>query len=147
MVHGVSSIAKSEGFGGLYRGLFPVLTRQGLNQATRFTVYTMLRQMLAPAPGTPLSPVTTFGIGMVAGTITVYVTMPVDVVKTRMQGVDAKQKYPWGSAECAYRVWQHEGIRGFWKGATPRLSRLMFSGGIVFTAYEQVMLLLKYINP
>jgi len=145
MIHGVMTIAKTEGISGLYRGLFPVLTRQGLNQATRFTVYTFLRQWFAPVPGMPLSPVTTFAIGMVAGTITVYVTMPVDVVKTKMQGVGAKERYPRGSFDCIWRTWREEGIRGFWKGATPRLSRLMFSGGIIFTVYEEVIKVLhKY---
>jgi len=30
------------------------------------------------------------------------------------------------------------GIRGFWSGSTMRLGRLVLSGGIVFSVYEQV---------
>lgn len=127
MVHGITTIVRTEGASGLYRGLFPVLTRQGLNQATRFSVYTLLRQYFVPTPGQPISPFKSFFIGMVAGTITVYVTMPVDVVKTKMQGVGAKERYPGGSLECIWRTWRDGGIREFWKGATPRLSRLMVS--------------------
>jgi solute carrier family 25 citrate transporter 1 len=143
MVHGVTTIARTEGLRGLYRGVFPVLARQGCNQATRFSVYTFLRQSFAPTPGTPISPLASFGMGMIAGTITVYVTMPIDVVKTKMQGVGAQLKYPKGSWQCVMLTFKEDGLRGFWKGATPRLSRLMFSGGIVFSVYEQIMQWLK----
>ena len=37
------------------------------------------------------------------------------------------------------QIFRHEGILAFWRGATPRLARLMLSGGIVFTVYEQCM--------
>ncbi len=37
------------------------------------------------------------------------------------------------------KVLRHEGVLAFWRGATPRLARLMLSGGIVFTVYEKSM--------
>ncbi|KAJ2795831.1 hypothetical protein H4R21_004956 [Coemansia helicoidea] len=64
--------------------------------------------------------------------------MPLDVVKTRMQSPSALLEYK-SSLHCAWRVASDEGPRALWKGATPRLSRLMFSGAIVFAVYEEVM--------
>lgn len=73
-----------------------------------------------------------------AGIVTVYSTMPLDVIKTRMQGLDARAEYR-NFLHCAYRIFTEEGVTRFWKGTTPRLARLSMSGGIVFASYEQIM--------
>ncbi|KAG8984998.1 hypothetical protein FRB90_005003 [Tulasnella sp. 427] len=117
--------------------------RQGANSAVRFTSYSTLKQFVQgnARPGQTLSSGLTFAIGGLAGLITVYTTMPLDVVKTRMQSLEAKQLYK-NSFHCAYKVWQENGILGFWKGTTPRLARLVMAGGIVFTVYEKVIVLI-----
>lgn len=128
------AIVRDEGVLGIYRGLVPVMLRQGANSAVRFGTYSTLRNFVqnSSRPGQPLPGGITFGIGAVAGIVTVYATMPLDVVKTRMQALDARQRYT-GTLDCMRKVLQHEGILAFWRGATPRLARLMLSGGIVFT--------------
>ncbi|GBB94447.1 hypothetical protein RclHR1_02360005 [Rhizophagus clarus] len=148
LVHGVTKIIANEGLGGIYRGLFPVMMRQGANQAVRFSTYSTLKQEFqkySGPPGQPLPALVTFGIGAIAGTVTVYATMPLDVIKTKMQGLKAKELYR-NSFHCGWKVLKEEGLFAFWKGATPRLSRLLFSGGIIFTVYEQVMTGLKKID-
>lgn len=143
LIHGTGIIIKEEGFRGIYRGLFPVILRQGANSAIRFTSYSTLKQFVQgnARPGQKLSNVLTFAIGGVAGLITVYMTMPFDVVKTRMQSLQATQLYK-NSFHCAYKIYLENGILGFWKGTTPRLARLVMAGGIVFTVYEEVISLL-----
>ncbi|KAF9394218.1 hypothetical protein CPC16_012007 [Podila verticillata] len=139
-VLGTRSIIKAEGMGGIYRGVVPVMARQGANSAVRFGVYSSLNDYVKSrlVPGTPVPAAYTFGIGAIAGIITVYTTMPLDVVKTKMQALNAKQLYS-GVVDCAWKVFKNEGVLSFWKGATPRLARLIMSGGIVFTVYEQVI--------
>lgn len=61
-----------------------------------------------------------------------YVTMPLDTVKTRMQSIEAKTEYR-NTFHCIARMAKEEKITAFWAGATPRLARLILSGGIVFT--------------
>ncbi|KAH9837682.1 mitochondrial tricarboxylate transporter [Rhodofomes roseus] len=140
LIHGTVSIVREEGIGGIYRGLFPVMMRQGANSAVRFTTYTTLKQFVlgTARPGQNLSGGMTFGIGAVAGLVTVYTTMPLDVIKTRMQSLEARQAYR-NSFHCAYRIFTEEGPLRFWTGTTPRLARLVMSGGIVFTVYEQII--------
>ncbi|KZT65091.1 mitochondrial tricarboxylate transporter [Daedalea quercina L-15889] len=142
LAHGTVSIVREEGIGGIYRGLFPVVPygRAGANSAVRFTTYTTLKQFVlgTARPGQSLSSGMTFGIGAVAGLVTVYTTMPLDVIKTRMQSLEARQAYR-NSFHCAYRIFTEEGILRFWTGTTPRLARLVMSGGIVFTVYEQII--------
>lgn len=128
----------------------PTMARQMANSGVRFTSYNMLKQMsqvnLGLAPGEKLSTLTTFGIGASAGIITVYVTMPLDTIKTRMQSLEAKQQYG-NSFRCAYKIMTEENLLAFWSGATPRLARLIFSGGIVFTVYEKMIELFENIDP
>ncbi|CDZ96343.1 mitochondrial tricarboxylate transporter [Phaffia rhodozyma] len=140
LAHGTSSIIRSEGFAGIYRGLSAVMLRQGANSAVRFTTYSTLKQLVQGngPPGQPLPGGVTFGIGALAGIVTVYSTMPFDVIKTRMQSLAAKTEYR-NFIHCGYRIFTEEGILRFWKGTTPRLARLTLSGGIVFYVYEQVI--------
>ncbi|PPQ94268.1 hypothetical protein CVT25_004925 [Psilocybe cyanescens] len=141
-IHGTASIVRQEGISGIYRGLFPVMMRQGANSAIRFTTYSTLKQFVqgtVPSrPGQPLPSAITFGIGGIAGLVTVYTTMPLDVIKTRMQSLEARAQYR-NSFHCAYRIFTEEGILRFWTGTTPRLTRLVLSGGIVFTVYENII--------
>ncbi|KAF8637153.1 hypothetical protein AX17_003057 [Amanita inopinata Kibby_2008] len=140
LIHGTTCIVRQEGLRGIYRGLFPVMMRQGANSAVRFTTYTTLKQFVqgASRPGQQLPSAITFGIGAIAGLVTVYTTMPLDVIKTRMQSLEARAQYR-NTFHCAYRIFTEEGILRFWTGTTPRLTRLVLSGGIVFTVYENIM--------
>lgn len=142
---GTSKLIKDKGFSGIYRGLVPVTMRQAANQMVRLGSYNAMKSVIQdskPDPTAPLSSLETFGVGAIAGIITVYTTMPLDTVKTRMQSLEAKSQYR-GTLHCFYRVFKEEGPITFWKGATPRLGRLILSGGIVFTIYEKVITILN----
>ncbi|KAF2086327.1 mitochondrial tricarboxylate transporter [Saccharata proteae CBS 121410] len=147
-LHGTSIIAREQGVRGFFKGFVPTTARQAANSATRFGSYTTLRQIAQSyvAPGEKLGAVSTFGIGGLAGIITVYVTMPLDTIKTRMQSIEARQEYK-NSFVCAARIFKEEGILTFWSGAVPRLARLIMSGGIVFTMYEKSMEALDKLDP
>ncbi|KAJ1859021.1 hypothetical protein GGH12_000866 [Coemansia sp. RSA 1822] len=139
----VRSVVHTGGIRGLYRGVGPVMMRQGANSCVRFAAYDSLKQLMvrhARVDAKNIPVVYSFALGMAAGVITVYSTMPFDVVKTRMQSPAVEYT---GSLQCALRVTSSEGVRALWKGATPRLARLMFSGAIVFAAYEEVMKVLR----
>ena len=133
-LHGSAVIAREKGIRGFFQGFVPTTARQAANSAVRFSTYTTLKQFAEGyvAPGEKLSALTTFGLGAAAGTVTVYTTMPLDTVKTRMQSLEASKNYK-NSFDCAVRIFKNEGILTFWSGALPRLGRLTMSGGIVFT--------------
>ncbi|WOO76830.1 putative mitochondrial carrier [Vanrija pseudolonga] len=148
LVDGVRKIVAQEGWRGVYRGVGPVMLRQGANSAVRFSSYSTLKQLAQGnlPPGQQLPGWATFGIGSTAGVITVYTTMPFDVIKTRMQSLEAKKEYR-NALHCAYRIATEEGILKFWKGTVPRLGRLVMSGGIVFSVYEKVYPLAASVVP
>ncbi|KAJ3027679.1 UNVERIFIED_CONTAM: hypothetical protein HDU68_003320, partial [Siphonaria sp. JEL0065] len=138
---GAKIIVAEQGIRGIYQEVTAVIARQGANSAVRLAAYGMMREKLAGHyKGTTIPWYSTFGIGAIAGIITVYTIMPLDVLKTKMQATDAREKYK-NSADCLVKTFKDEGIFAFWKGATPRLGRLIasFSGGIVFACYEEVL--------
>ena len=141
-------IARERGLRGFFQGFVPTTARQAANSATRFSAYTFLKQLAESytAPGEKLGAVGTFAMGGLAGLITVYVTQPLDTVKTRMQSIEARSVYG-NSLRCAALIFKHEGLLTFWSGALPRLARLVMSGGIVFTMYEKSMDLMARADP
>lgn len=147
-LHGSGVIAREKGIRGFFQGFVPTTARQAANSAVRFSTYTWLKQIAEGyvAPGEKLGSISTFGIGALAGLVTVYTTMPLDTVKTRMQSLEAKQLYK-NSFACTKTIFQNEGFLVFWSGALPRLGRLSLSGGIVFAMYEKTMELFDVFDP
>lgn len=137
---------KDLGLKGLYAGVLPVSMRQASNQAVRLGCYNKIKSSIQQAsntpPDQPLSSALTFVVGAFSGIVTVYTTMPIDTVKTRMQALGANEKYS-STLNCFVKIFKEEGLKTFWKGATPRLGRLILSGGIVFTIYEKVLVVLQ----
>ncbi|KAF7590212.1 hypothetical protein BBP40_003143 [Aspergillus hancockii] len=136
-MHAVQVLVRAHGITDLYRGLIPTTLKQSATSAVRMGTYNILKegakaQKLAP------SIFTTFGMGALAGIITVYATQPFDAVKTRAQGVQGASL-----VEAVQSVYHEHGVRGFWKGSTMRLGRLLLSGGIVFSIYEQMTSILS----
>ncbi|KAK3953796.1 mitochondrial carrier domain-containing protein [Pseudoneurospora amorphoporcata] len=147
-LHAVPIIARERGIRGFFQGFVPTTARQAANSAVRFSSYTALKQLAESytAPGEKLGAVGTFAMGGIAGLITVYVTQPLDTIKTRMQSIEARKLYG-NSFRCASIIFKQEGIFTFWSGALPRLARLIMSGGIVFTMYEKSMELFDRLDP
>jgi len=61
---------RAEGLRGIYKGLGPTMARQGANSAVRLTTYSTLRG-LATKDGRKTNDIETFGMGAVAGIVTV----------------------------------------------------------------------------
>ena len=74
--------------------------------------------------------------GGLAGAASVMGNNPIDVVKTNMQGLDA-HKFK-GPIDCAAHIAKTEGLRGFYKGAIPRMARVVLDVAITFTLYEHI---------
>lgn len=143
--HGVYSIVKTSGFGGIYKGLSATVLKQSSNQAIRFLVYNNLRTFLQNGDSQKqLNHLETFIIGGFAGAVSVYGNTPIDVIKTRLQGLDG-DKYK-GFIDCVLKTWKHEGFKAFYKGTVPRLGRVTFDVAFTFTMYEAVMSFLDSIK-
>ena len=113
--------------------------KQSATSAVRMGSYNIIKEAVAARSTTnpSKSPLLTFGMGATAGVITVYATQPFDTIKTRAQGAKGAT-----TLEAVRDVLRDGGVRAFWSGSSMRLGRLILSGGIVFTVYENVASLL-----
>jgi solute carrier family 25 citrate transporter 1 len=131
-IHATTTLIRHHGISELYRGLVSTTVKQSATSAVRMGTYNILKEK-SKAHGIKPSVLTTFGTGALAGLVTVYATQPFDTIKTRAQGVHGA-----GIGEAVQSVIRDHGVRGFWKGSSMRLGRLLLSGGIVFSVYEEV---------
>uniref|UniRef100_A0A8D0GEP2 Citrate transport protein n=1 Tax=Sphenodon punctatus TaxID=8508 RepID=A0A8D0GEP2_SPHPU len=140
--HGVREIIRQQGLKGTYQGLTATVLKQGSNQAIRFFVMTSLRNWYrGDEPDKVMNPIVTGLFGAIAGAASVFGNTPLDVVKTRMQGLEAhKYKSTW---DCAYQIMKYEGPIAFYKGTIPRLGRVCLDVAIVFIIYDEVVKVLN----
>lgn len=114
------------------------MAKQGSNQAIRFFVMETLKDWYRGGDNSKTVPKPIVGImGGVAGACSVYGNTPIDVVKTRMQGLEAK-KYK-NTIDCAKQIWMKEGFFAFYKGTVPRLSRVVIDVAITFMIYDSII--------
>ncbi|KAL9095478.1 MAG: hypothetical protein Q9165_002349 [Trypethelium subeluteriae] len=75
-IHGTAVIAREKGIRGFFQGFVPTTARQAANSAVRFWSYTTLKQMAQSyvKPGEKLGSLSTFGLGAMAGVVTVFVS-------------------------------------------------------------------------
>lgn len=136
--HGVKSIVAAEGLMGCYRGLTATMMKQGSNQAIRFYVMETLKDKYRGGDPTKSVPKLLVGLmGGFAGACSVMGNTPIDVVKTRMQSLEAS-KYK-NTFDCARQILVNEGPAAFYKGTMPRMSRVVLDVAITFMIYDSFM--------
>lgn len=73
-------------------------------------------------------------IGGTGGAASVMLNNPLDLIKSQMQSAhNDRYKNP---VDCAMQVYNSEGIKGFYRGCTPRMTRVFFEMAISFTLFD-----------
>ena len=90
-----------------------------------------------PAEFRNQSPIHTAASGAFAGAVSVLAFQGVDVVKSRMQGLDAA-KYS-STMDCARQLYAEGGIGALYKGVGPRITRVMFEVAITMSLYGEIV--------
>jgi len=140
--HGMRTIIKEQGIRGTYQGVTATIMKQGSNQAIRFYVIESLKDWYREGdPKKPVPKLITGLFGGIAGAASVFGNTPLDVIKTRMQGLEAA-RYK-NTFDCARQILVHEGPRAFYKGTIPRMSRVCLDVAITFMIYDTFM---EYFN-
>jgi len=134
-VSGTMNLLKTEGIGGIYKGVLPTIMKQSLNQGTRFLVYDSVMSTVKGVTGNKeTGAVESIVSGMLAGTASVLINQPVDTVKTLMQSTEAA-KYK-STVHCITSTIKSEGPAALYKGLVPRLMRVVPGQGIIFFTYN-----------
>lgn len=129
--HGVKSIVGEFGLGGIYKGVFPTIIKVSTAQATRFGVFSIIP---AESRNTPVKAALS---GAFAGGVSVLLFQGIDVVKSRMQGLEA-HKYR-STLHCVQELLKNEGPLAFYKGVGPRLTRVCLEVGITMSLYGEIV--------
>ncbi|KAB8072424.1 mitochondrial carrier domain-containing protein [Aspergillus leporis] len=133
----VVGILRQHGPAGFFSALGPTILRQSSNAAVKFTVYSELMGAARRYFGKEVHPLVSTLVGSATGVCCAWSTQPLDVIKTRMQSLQARQLY--GNAfRCASIILRQEGIGVFWSGVWFRTARLSLTSAIMFPVYEKV---------
>uniref|UniRef100_A0A7S1G409 Uncharacterized protein n=1 Tax=Bicosoecida sp. CB-2014 TaxID=1486930 RepID=A0A7S1G409_9STRA len=132
---GTADVIRVEGLGGIYKGLPATIGRQASNQGIRFFTFNEYKRVVMErTQSKTLHPMYALGGGMLAGVCSVLGNNPIDVIKTRTQGLEAhKYSSTW---DCVTKTYRAEGALAFYKGALSRMARVVPGQGIVFASYE-----------
>ncbi|GLD95281.1 hypothetical protein PINS_up003925 [Pythium insidiosum] len=146
---GTKMILAKEGIRGIYQGLFATILKQSSNQGLRFMWFTEYKRRVTPetleryniirdAKNMTTTQHALYSLvgGVSAGIFSVFGNNPFDVVKTRMQGLQAAQYK--NTLDCMRQMVRQEGPLVFYSGVVPRLGRVIPGQGVIFMTYDAV---------
>lgn len=141
--HAVDVIYTGKGLRGFYAGLQPTLIEIVPYISLQFTLYEGLKgEFMKGSNVDHLKPRESLFVGAMSGTISKFLTLPLDNAKKLMQVEGQFQAVGHGSSQ--YRgmghvlqtVWRRDGIRGWFRGTLPSLVKAAPNSAITFAAYE-----------
>jgi len=140
--HALTSIAKNEGFMGLFAGSVPTATRAMALNFGMLGFNTLAKDWLAQAGVEKGSTAQTFGASAIAGFFASFFSLPFDYVKTQVQKmkpdpVTGEMPYK-GPLDCAAKQVQSGGITKLWTGFPTYYVRIAPHAMITLIAQDQV---------
>ncbi|EYC14072.1 hypothetical protein Y032_0042g699 [Ancylostoma ceylanicum] len=119
-------IIKFEGFITLYRGCAPTLARAMVLNATQLSTYTQVKQLILGSKRITDGLLCHFLSSMMSGLAAAITSLPVDILKTRLQAMTTIDNIPEyrGLTDVFLKVLKKEGVFAFWKGFTPYFLRM-----------------------
>ncbi|KAM7308827.1 mitochondrial folate transporter/carrier [Ixodes scapularis] len=142
-LHAIRTIFKEEGLIGFYRGVSPNCLGAGASWGLYFFFYNAIKtQMSQRSSSTQLGPGQHMLAAAEAGVVTLLMTNPIWVVKTRMCLQYSTVKLPdslrYTSMMDAFsKIFRHEGVRGLYRGFVPGVFGVSH-GALQFMAYEEM---------
>nr|XP_019944159.1 PREDICTED: mitochondrial uncoupling protein 2-like [Paralichthys olivaceus] len=135
-IEAYKTIARDEGVKGLWKGVFPNITRNAIVNCSELVTYDIIKELILQYKLMTDNMPCHFTAAFAAGFCTTIVASPVDVVKTRfMNSVPGQYS---GATNCAVTMLMKEGPTAFYKGFMPSFLRLGSWNIVMFVSYEQI---------
>jgi len=141
MVDCIVKVARVEGLRALWKGLIPALVRQVSYHSFTFVLYEPIRDMVSPFLGMEAARSNYLQRLLAAGTsaaIAIALFNPTEVLKTQMQSSSGNVTMK----EVAKKVWNKDGLKGFWAGLRPNVVRTFLVNGAEIGTYDESKLVL-----
>ncbi|KAL1464849.1 hypothetical protein WDU94_004460 [Cyamophila willieti] len=139
----VHTIFRQEGVRGLYKGVTPNIWGSGSAWGLYFLFYNTIKAWIQQGnTTTPIGPTMNMVAAAEAGILTLVMTNPVWVVKTRLCLQYSNDKVPTslrysGMMDALYKIYRVEGVRGLYKGFVPGMFGVSH-GAVQFMVYEEM---------
>ena len=133
-------VMAAEGARGFWRGNAINLLRVCPYKAINFAAFDAYRGVaVALSPGGPhdVDKALLAFAGAAAGVTSVCSCFPMDVVRTRLLVAGGMRKYG-GLRNCVRRMFQKEGIGGFYRGFLPAIIAMTPNGAVYYTVYDRL---------
>eukprot|EP00667_Euglena_gracilis_P016458 EG_transcript_17220 len=149
MAECVRAIYGRHGLRGLFRGMPVTLLRDGPTSVVYFGVYEWLKAQIAsrrkpanaPADWKPEDDLLAITLaGSVAGSACWFLSLPADLVKTRIQTASGPAPPAW---RLAQQIFRQEGLRSFFRGGVACVARAFPATGCQFLGYEVTVSLVR----
>ena len=141
-----SRIIREEGVRALWTGCTPTIFRAMIVNMSQLASYTQAKTHLMSTGKFEEGITLHFCASMISGLVTTAASMPVDIVKTRLQnmkvGPDGKAEYS-SAVDVFRKVIKKEGFFSLWRGFAPYYARLGPHTVLTFIILEQLNSLYK----
>jgi len=136
----VYRVYKEEGLTALWRGSAPTVARAMVVNAAQLATYSQAKQAILTTGYLKDGILCHFCASMISGLATTIASMPVDIVKTRIQNMRTVNGVPEykGVGDVVSQVVRKEGFFSLWKGFTPYYMRLGPHTVLTFIILEQM---------
>jgi len=134
-------IVREEGLLTLWKGVGPTVGRAMVLNMAQLASYSQFKEIIKNKAKFEEGIKLHFFASMCSGFISTVASMPVDIVKTRVQNMapDAEGKMPYkGAGDCFMKIVRNEGVFALWKGFLPYYFRLGPHTVLTFIFLEQL---------
>ncbi|CAH0387866.1 unnamed protein product [Bemisia tabaci] len=138
--HALIKIITEEGVLTLWRGAIPTMGRAMVVNGAQLASYSQAKEILLGTGYFKENITLHFTGSMISGLISTAASMPVDIVKTRIQNmktIDGKPEFK-GALDVLAKVVKNEGFFALWKGFFPYYARLGPHTVLTFIFLEQL---------